>query len=77
MPFAGDQVHQETAERIQRDNPHWLVVWGVYARQYVAFPLFDAPPGTVLYGRDPGELVSRIRDTKQFLAAQPRWKGGI
>ncbi len=76
VPFADDQIHQETAERIQRDNPNWFVVWGVYSREFVAFPLFGAPPGTVLYGRNPGELAGRMRETEQFLAAQPRWTGG-
>ncbi len=76
MPFANDQAHKEMAERIQQENPKWLVVWGVYTRQFAAFPLFPAPPGTVLRGRDSGELAGRMRQAEQFLAAQQQWKGG-
>lgn len=75
MSSADERTRKEIAERIQQDNPHWLVIWGVYSREYVAFPLFGAPPRTVLHTQHPGELVSRMRQTEQFLAAQPRRKG--
>ncbi len=65
----------DMAERLQRDNPRWVVMWGAYSREYVAFPLFNAPPGTVLRGQHPGELAGRMRQTEQFIAAQPRRKG--
>jgi hypothetical protein len=66
VPFADDQAHKEIAERIQQDNPNWLVMWGTYTRQYTAFALFDAPPGTVLRGQDPDELAARIRQAEQL-----------
>jgi hypothetical protein len=56
-----EQQRRRTAEELQRDHPRWLVVYGIYTQQYVAFPLFDAPPGTVLSTADPGELVRQIQ----------------
>ncbi len=47
--------------QIQRDHPNWLVMWGVYTRQYVAFPLFNAPKGTIAQDHDPDQLVDRMR----------------
>ena len=42
-PADRDAESYETAQSIQQANPDWLVMWGVYSRQYVAFPLFRAP----------------------------------
>ena len=36
-------------------------MWGVYTRQYVAFPLFNAPKGTIAQDPDPDQLVDRMR----------------
>jgi len=56
-----DALHGEVASQIQRDHPNWLVMWGVYTRQYVAFPLFNAPKGTIARDPDPDQLVNRMR----------------
>jgi len=37
------------------------VIWGIYTRQYVAFPLFGAPPGTILADGCPETLTRRIQ----------------
>jgi hypothetical protein len=57
--FYDDQEHQ-TATRIERENPRWLVMWGVYSRLFWAFPRFNAPPGMIIAAPDPGELLSRM-----------------
>ena len=61
MSFGGHDTHCETAQRIERDNPAWIVVWGVYTREYVAFPKFRAPPGTMLCSRNPNTLAAGMR----------------
>jgi hypothetical protein len=56
-----DDQERQTAMRIERENPRWLVIWGVYSRLYWAFPRFNAPPGIIIAAPDPGELLARMR----------------
>lgn len=56
-----DDQERQTATRIERENPQWLVMWGVYSRLYWAFPRFNAPPGMIIAAPDPGELLARMR----------------
>jgi hypothetical protein len=56
-----EQQCRETADGLQRDHSQWIVLYGTYTRQYVAFPLFGAPPGTVLSHAQPGELVRQMQ----------------
>jgi hypothetical protein len=60
MPSADEQECRETATRIDRDFPGWMVLWGVYTRQFVAFPLFDAPPGSLVTSYNPETLTDRM-----------------
>jgi hypothetical protein len=64
MDPAGDC--QEQAARLDRDNPQWLVLWGTFSREFVAFPLFLVPAGTVLHSESSPELVRRMRQTEQI-----------
>jgi hypothetical protein len=50
------------AERFNRDHHNWLVIWGVYTQQFIAFPLFDAPKGTILLHSNPGKLAQAMRE---------------
>jgi hypothetical protein len=45
---------------MEQDNPCWIVVFGVYSGQFMAFPRFHAP-GTVLAVLYPDALPSRMR----------------
>lgn len=49
------------AEKLETDNPMWIVVFGVYSRQFVAFPRFSAPVGTIVTARYPAALPQRMR----------------
>jgi hypothetical protein len=33
-----DDASREAAERTERENPGWIVVFGTYTRQFVCFP---------------------------------------
>ncbi len=50
-------AQRRTAARIMEVFPLWLVMWGVYTRQYWAYPCFDAEQGTILHARDPNDLA--------------------
>jgi hypothetical protein len=67
---AGDD-HYEQAARLDRDNPHWLVVWGIFSHEFVAFPLFRVPQGTVLCTRSCPELVRRMRQAEAIYGGSP------
>jgi hypothetical protein len=62
---------REIARTIEERLPDWIVVWGVYTRQFVAFPLFDAPRGTILTASYPDALVGRARDVERRLGRSP------
>jgi hypothetical protein len=68
--------HAAEADQLDRDNPQWLVVWGIFSLQFVAFPLFDVPDGTVLCARSAPELLRQIRQTEEIYGAPPRGEGG-
>ena len=58
--------HQEQAARLDRDNPQWLIVWGTFSLEFVAFPLFCVPDGIVLRSRSAPELLRRMRQTEEI-----------
>lgn len=62
----------EMAERIQRENPGWLVMWSLYYREFYAFPCFSVPKGTVLRDADPGRLVGEMLSVQK--AAAQAWR---
>ena len=63
----------DTAQAIQQANPDWLVMWGVYTRQYVAFPLFRARDGYIMQPANPDELLLRMRQAEfAFTSGQAR-----
>lgn len=51
----------DTATRLQEQNPGWLILFGSWTRQYIAFPLFPAPYGSYVAARDPRELARGMR----------------
>jgi hypothetical protein len=53
------------AERLESDNPLWMVLYGVYSKQFVAFPRFAAPRGTVIAVSYPGAMLVRMRRVEQ------------
>ena len=58
--------HQEQAARLDRDNPQWLIVWGTFSLEFVAFLLFCVPDGIVLRSRSAPELLRRMRQTEEI-----------
>ncbi len=76
MPFAGDEQRREMARRIEQANPGWLVVWGVYSHEYVAFPLFRVPSGIVLSSRNFNLLAARMRQVEFTFSQSGKPEGG-
>jgi hypothetical protein len=71
VPASADEC-RDVAARIGREFPNWLVIWGIYTRQFVAFPLFVAPPGAFVTAHHRGALAARMRNTERTLGLPPR-----
>jgi hypothetical protein len=63
------------ARKLEAENPLWIVIFGVYTRQFVGFPRFSAPSGTFAVALYPGALASRMRDIER--AARNPGYGGL
>jgi hypothetical protein len=63
---------RHVARELESENPRWIVVFGVYTRQFVGFPRFNVPSGTFAAALYPGALVSRMHDIEQA-ARNPRY----
>jgi hypothetical protein len=74
-PTGRDEQSYEAARTIEKAHPHWMVVWGLYSRQYWAFPLLDVPPGIIVHAPDPVMLVTAIEEVELAAAqsAEPGW----
>ena len=70
------EANRETARQIELRRPGWMVLWGAYSKQYVAFPLFAAPPGTILAAAYPPALESRMQAAEVRAQGRPRHRGG-
>jgi hypothetical protein len=68
-PFEAER--RRIAALIERDNPRWMVVWGVYSRVFWAYPKFDLPQRMILHHEDPNQLVAYMRQVEQQYVGQP------
>ncbi len=75
-PADEHETNRETARQIELQRPGWMVLWGVYSRQYVAFPLSAAPPGTILAAAYAPALESRMQTAERRAQGKPRHLGG-
>jgi hypothetical protein len=56
----------QVAERLEVDNPDWVIMYGSYSREYVAFPVYpDAPDNSYCSAKDPAQLYDHIRETER------------
>jgi hypothetical protein len=63
---------RETATRIERQYPAWLVMWSPYYLEYYAYPRFYVPQGTVLHYADTGQLVAEMCTVQKAAAHASR-----
>ena len=55
----GHAAMLEAAERLESDNQLWIVLYGVYSEEFIAFPRFNVPSGmTMLVARYPAALAA-------------------
>jgi hypothetical protein len=66
-----DDACRAVAEDIQRQRPDWLVLWGVYSKRFVAFPLFTVRQRVVVIAHYPDALLARLDEVERRLRTQP------
>jgi hypothetical protein len=67
-----DDDMTRVARQLEAENPLWIVVFGIYTRQFVGFPRFDVPSETMAVAHYPAALASRMRDIER--KAQRYWE---
>jgi hypothetical protein len=72
-PPTTEEMRQE-AERLERDNPRWIILFGIYTRELVAFPRFPVPRGTIVAARHPDALPARMRAVEQCAGQEAAWQ---
>jgi hypothetical protein len=75
-PFAADDEPREIARHLAAKSPNWLVLWGVYTHEFVAFPRFDAPRGTIVTAIYPDTLIGRTQEVERRLRISAKKEGG-
>jgi hypothetical protein len=61
VPGEDDESARDTAARVERGFPRWMIMWGVYSQEFWAFARFDVPQGVIVHAADPGELARQMR----------------
>jgi hypothetical protein len=65
LSFAANDEPREIARHLEAKSPNWLVLWGAYTHQFIAFPRFDAPSGTIVTATYPDALAGRTREVER------------
>ena len=65
-----DDASRQAAERTERENPGWIVVFGVFTKEFVCFPRFAAPDGTIITALYPDAIPPRMRKIERALRAR-------
>jgi hypothetical protein len=68
---ASEEDMRLIAERLEFENPGWLIMYGVYSRQFVAFPRFRALRRTVVTAIYPSALPGRLRQAESQAGYAP------
>jgi hypothetical protein len=66
----------EIAAAIMRDRPQWLVIYGVYSREYWAYALFRMRRRMIVHARYPDALIPRMDAAERKYRIWPQGKGG-
>ena len=59
-----DDACRELARRIEKANPHWLVMWGAFSREYWAYHLLPVPSGTIVHAPIVEALLTGMREVE-------------
>jgi hypothetical protein len=66
---ADDAAHAQ-ARQLEADNPLWLVIFGVYSKEFVCFPRFGVTSGPIA-AKEPATLPPRMRQIESSTLRTP------
>jgi hypothetical protein len=65
------------ARKLENENPLWIVLFGYYSKQFIGFPRFIAPQGTIIAVSHPSAMPGRMREIERAARiGQPKLKAG-
>jgi hypothetical protein len=67
MPKDDDEESRAVASELEKANPRWIVIFGIHTRQFVCYPRFDAPRGTMIADCYPEAVAGHMRELERFL----------
>lgn len=67
VPPDDDNSCRATAEQINQDHPHWLVIYGSYSKLFWAYPLFEMRRRLLVRAVYPDALIARMYQAEQRL----------
>jgi hypothetical protein len=67
-----DDDQREMARRIEQVFPHWVVLWGVWSREFWGYPRFRVPRGTIAHAASPDDVVGMMRAIQRSAADAAR-----
>jgi len=69
-----DQARRGIAAEIGREHPRWLVLWGLYSREFWAYPCLPVERGTIVHAPDPEMLLTGMTEVE--VMAMHHTRGG-
>jgi hypothetical protein len=52
---------RSVAAWLESQHPQWMVIFGAYSKEFVCFPRFNAPSGTIVVEKHPPAVADRMR----------------
>lgn len=66
MGSAEDDAAREIAERLERERPSWIVIFGAYTKQFICLPRFSTLPGLMVVTLYPEAAADRMSEVERL-----------
>src|SRR5580700_10833366 len=76
MTPADEEACRVAARQIEQQRPGWMIMWGVYTRTFVAFPLFPVRRRIVVTATYPDVLLAWMEQAERRLRLRLPARGG-
>lgn len=71
QPMLDDAEAWAIAEDVNRQRPDWLVTWGTYSHEFVAYPLFSMHQRVIVTAHYPDALAGRMDEVERRWRIRP------
>ena len=66
MGCAEDDACREIAEKLERQHPRWIVIFGTFTREFICLPRFAVPPGLKVVAVYPEAAADRMSEMERL-----------